>query len=40
MSKNWPFPPPGGPKPWTPAEKRAYERRQRDQQPEAPFATH
>jgi hypothetical protein len=34
---NWPFPPPGGPVPWTPAQQRAYERKQRDQLPDAPY---
>jgi hypothetical protein len=29
---NWPFPPPGGPIPWTPEQERAYQREQRKQQ--------
>jgi hypothetical protein len=33
----WPFPPPGGPTPWTPAQKRAYEEQQRANLPPAPF---
>ncbi len=36
-SKNWPFPPPGGPTPWTPAEQRAYQRRQLQQMEAAPW---
>lgn len=44
MSANWPFPPPGGPVPWTEKQKRDYERQRREQErqqrehlPEAPF---
>ena len=33
----WPFPPPGGPVPWTPEQIKEYERQQRQQLPEAPF---
>ena len=33
----WPFPPPGGPVPWTPEQIKEYERQKRDQLPEAPF---
>lgn len=33
----WPFPPPGGPVPWTPAQEREYQRQQRQQLPDAPF---
>ena len=33
----WPFPPPSGPVPWTPAQEAAYRRRQRDQAEPAPF---
>ena len=33
----WPFPPPGGPIPWTPAQQREYQRQQREQLPDAPF---
>lgn len=33
----WPFPPPTGPIPWTPEQERAYQRRQREQMPDAPF---
>jgi hypothetical protein len=28
---NWPFPPPGGPIPWTAEQERAYQREQRKQ---------
>lgn len=34
---HWPFPPPGGPVPWTPKEQREYERKQREKLPAAPF---
>lgn len=34
---NWPFPPPGGPIPWTPKQIKEYERQQRKNQEEAPF---
>lgn len=41
---NWPFPPPGGPIPWTPQQIRDYKKQQqqqeqqdRDQLPDAPF---
>jgi hypothetical protein len=33
----WPFPPPGGPVPWTAKQQREYQRQQRDQTEEAPF---
>jgi hypothetical protein len=33
----WPFPPPGGPVPWTPQQESEYQRQQRSQLPEAPF---
>lgn len=33
----WPFPPPGGPVPWTPKQIKEYERQQRQQIPAAPF---
>lgn len=33
----WPFPPPGGPVPWTPAQERAYQRRHLDDAEEAPL---
>lgn len=33
----WPFPPPGGPVPWTAAQERAYQQQQRNQLPEAPL---
>ena len=33
----WPFPPPGGPIPWTPAQEREYQQLQRDKLPAAPF---
>jgi hypothetical protein len=33
----WPFPPPGGPTPWTPEQVREYEQRQREQVPPAPW---
>ncbi len=35
----WPFPPPSGPVPWTPAQQRAYKRKQLDDAEEAPWAT-
>lgn len=34
---SWPFPPPGGPTPWTKAQERAYQKQQRDQAEEAPL---
>lgn len=34
---NWPFPPPGGPIPWTPKQIKQYEREQRQKQEEAPW---
>lgn len=33
----WPFPPPGGPVPWTAKQQAEYQRQQRNKQPEAPF---
>lgn len=33
----WPFPPPSGPIPWTPAQERAYKRQQRDDLEAAPW---
>jgi hypothetical protein len=33
----WPFPPPGGPIPWTPEQVRDYQRRARDAAPPAPW---
>ena len=33
----WPFPPPGGPVPWTPQQESEYQRQQRNQLPESPF---
>lgn len=33
----WPFPPPGGPVPWTPKQIKEYQRKQRDKAEEAPF---
>lgn len=33
----WPFPPPGGPVPWTPQQESEYQRQQRSKLPEAPF---
>ena len=35
--KTWPFPPPGGPTPWTPAEEAEYRRKQREQWEDAPW---
>jgi hypothetical protein len=35
----WPFPPPGGPVPWTPQQQRAYERQRLADAPDAPFLT-
>ena len=34
---SWPFPPPGGPVPWTPAQEQAYQRQQRDNAGDAPW---
>jgi len=34
---SWPFPPASGPTPWTPAQQRAYERKQLQQTEEAPW---
>ena len=33
----WPFPPPGGPTPWTPKQVREHERRARDAAEPAPW---
>lgn len=33
----WPFPPPSGPVPWTPAQEHAYQRQQRKDWEEAPL---
>lgn len=33
----WPFPPPSGPVPWTPAQERAYQQKLRDKTGDAPF---
>jgi hypothetical protein len=33
----WPFPPPGGPVPWTPAQIREYKRKQQEQWEPAPW---
>lgn len=33
----WPFPPANGPTPWTPAQQRAYQRKQLQQTEEAPW---
>jgi hypothetical protein len=35
----WPFPPPTGPVPWTPAQQRAYQRKRLDEAEEAPFCS-
>lgn len=35
--RTWPFPPPGGPVPWTPAQEQAYQQKRRQQLPDAPF---
>jgi hypothetical protein len=35
--KNWPFPPPGGPVPWTPDQVKRYAREQREALPAAPL---
>lgn len=32
QSPTWPFPPPGGPVPWTEEQKKAYEQQQRNQE--------
>jgi hypothetical protein len=34
---NWPFPPPGGPIPWTRKQERDYQTKKRDDLPTAPF---
>lgn len=34
---SWPFPPPGGPVPWTPKQVKDYEQQRRQQQEPAPF---
>lgn len=33
----WPFPPPGGPIPWTPSQQQAYKRKQQNDLPDSPF---
>ena len=33
----WPFPPTGGPIPWTPQQRKDYQRQQRNEAPEAPL---
>lgn len=33
----WPFPPPTGPVPWTPAQEREYQRQLREKSEPAPF---
>jgi len=33
----WPFPPPGGPVPWTAEQVRDYQRQQRENAPTAPW---
>ena len=33
----WPFPPPGGPVPWTPAQEREYQRKLREEAEDAPY---
>lgn len=33
----WPFPPPSGPIPWTPAQERAYQRKRIKDAEQAPF---
>jgi hypothetical protein len=33
----WPFPPPGGPVPWTPAQERAYQRQRLREAEDAPL---
>jgi hypothetical protein len=37
MSAPWPFPPPGGPVPWTAKQVAEYARQQRDKLPPSPF---
>ena len=34
---NWPFPPPGGPIPWTPAQEQAYQRQRLREAEESPL---
>lgn len=33
----WPFPPPTGPVPWTPAQERAYQQKRLAELPESPL---
>lgn len=33
----WPFPPPGGPVPWTPEQIKEYERKKKDDYEPAPY---
>lgn len=33
----WPFPPPGGPVPWTAKQRKQYERQEREKLPPAPY---
>lgn len=33
----WPFPPPGGPIPWTPEQEAEYQRKRMGELPDAPF---
>ena len=35
--RTWPFPPPGGPVPWTPEQEQAYQQKRRQQLPESPL---
>jgi hypothetical protein len=37
MSAPWPFPPPGGPVPWTAKQVAEYAHQQRDKLPPSPF---
>ena len=37
MPQPWPFPPPGGPVPWTPEQEADYQRQQREAEPPAPW---
>lgn len=37
LKMNWPFPPPTGPVPWTPAQEQAYQRKRLSEAPESPL---
>lgn len=37
QESNWPFPPPGGPVPWTQKQIQEYERKKREETDDAPY---